>query len=61
MDSVLYVSSDHRQRTIHRSIEQGWEGLHMKQDHRSIGPQKPCEPIEDHRSIDHSNKSHVTS
>jgi len=35
---VLYVPSDHRQRTILRSIEQDWEGLPMKQDHRSNGP-----------------------
>jgi len=35
---VLYISSDHRQRTVLRSIEQGWEGLSMKQDHQSNSP-----------------------
>jgi len=50
----LYVPSDHRQHPILRSIEQGWEGLSMKQNHRSIGPQKPCEPID--RRINRSLK-----
>jgi len=35
---VLYVPSDHRQHTVLWSIEQGWEGLPIKQDHRSNDP-----------------------
>jgi len=35
---VLYVSSGHQQRTVLRSIEQGWEDLLVKQDHQSNDP-----------------------
>jgi len=52
----LYVSSGHRQRTVLRSIEQDWEGLptgpSVERPHRWT--------IKYHRSIDPTNKSHVT-
>ena len=71
---VLYALSDYRQHAVLRSIEQGWEGLHRKQDHRSIGPtykshatpsgDRPYERItrylvKDHRSIGPTDEPRV--